>query len=119
MDLVNRLTDNLLSNPSTSSNVPPTCPTVIAPPDVQCQWKVINAETTPVDFTPNNSFSDPCGNKQNEKFNHSEIFERPKFKHAHLSYERTGRNNALKKDSNDNPLLATKVRKKGVPALKW
>ena len=31
----------------------------------------------------------------------------------------TGRNNALKKYSNGNPLLVTKVRKKGVPDLKW
>ena len=40
------------------------CPTLIAPSDVQCQYKVLNAETNPVDFTPNNSCSDPCGNKK-------------------------------------------------------
>ena len=111
-DFVYRLTANLQSNPSTASNVPPTCPTVIAPSDVQCQWKVLNAETTPVDFTPNNSFADPFRNKQNEKVNYSDRFERPKFKHAYLSHERTGRNNALKKDSNGNPLLVTKVIKR-------
>ena len=110
MDLANRLTANLQRNPSTASNVPPTFPKVITPPDVQCQWKVLNTETTPVVLTPNNSFSDPCRNKQNEKFNCSERFERPKLEHACLPCKNTGRSNALKKDSNENLLLLTKVR---------